>query len=93
MTAAALTVGVLLIPSPPIPKQVRIGWDANTNQPGVTTEVWSSTNLTSWILRTNTATNRVSFPADKSAEFFKIRNKRQIGTNVHFSDWARKTTL
>lgn len=95
LTAAALTVGVLLIPSPPSPKKIRFTWDMVDLIPGAayTTEVWSSTNLTTWTLRTNTSTNFISFPADKSQEFFKIRNRLQIGTNVLFSDWARKPTL
>lgn len=67
-------------------------WDDTSNPRGsFTTEVWASTNLSTWTLKTNIAgTNRVTLPADQSREFFKIRNR---GTNGTFSDWSRKPTL
>ena len=71
-------------------RKITLEWDNPTNDvPGsFTTEVWSSTNLTIWTLKTNVSgTNRVTLPATNRAEFFKIRNK---GTNGLFSDWSRK---
>lgn len=95
--AALVTGGVFLSDSlvnPAPPKTVTLEWDKNDTDPNTTTEVWSSTNLVTWSLRTNVAgTNRVTLPADKAAEFFKVRNRLQIGTNAIFSDWARKPTL
>lgn len=72
------------------PRSITLLWDNPTNDtPGsYTTEVWSSTNLTTWALKTNIAgTNRVTLPATNRAEFFKVRNR---GTNGLFSDWSRK---
>lgn len=76
----------LTIAPPPV---IRLEWDNPAEVPGsFTTEVWSSTNLTTWTLKTNIAgTNRVTLPADKPREFFKVRSK---GTNGLVSDWARK---
>ena len=96
--AALVTGGVIvsdkLITAPPAQPTLTLTWDKNEPDPNVTTEVWASTNLTTWTLRTNVAgTNRVTLPRDKQAEFFKIRNRLQIGTNAIFSDWARKRTL
>ena len=73
----------------PAPRSITLIWDNPPETPGsFTTEVWSSTNLNTWTLKTNVAgTNRVALPADKSREFFKVRNK---GTNGLFSDWSRK---
>lgn len=94
--AALVTGGVIvsdkLVTAHPQPTMTLI-WDKNDTDPNTTTEVWASTNLTTWTLRTNVSgTNRVTLSRDKQAEFFKIRNKLQIGTNAVFSDWARKTT-
>jgi hypothetical protein len=100
-TAAAVLVGSLVgllyfadvaIFNPPPPRAVTFLWDNTDNVRGsFTKEVWSSTNLTAWQLKTNlTGTNRVTLPADKAREFFKIRNK---GTNGLSSDWSRKPTL
>lgn len=77
--------------TPPAPPQtITLAWDnVETN---VTTEIWSSTNLTDWTLATNVQGNRATLPQDKPQEFFKARNKLNIGgTNWLFSDWARKT--
>ena len=78
--------------APPAPRTVTLIWDDTSNPRGsFATEVWASTNLTTWTLKTNIAgTNRVTLPADKAREFFKIRNR---GTNGLFSDWSRKPTL
>lgn len=74
-------------------RTITLLWDNPTNDtPGsYTTEVWASTNLTTWTLKANVAgTNRVTLPATNRAEFFKARNK---GTNGLYSDWSRKPTL
>ncbi len=68
-------------------RTVTLSWDVNEPTPGTITEVWSSPDLKSRTLKTNVVgTNRVTFPCDQPAEFFKVRNR--IGEQV--SDWARK---
>ena len=100
-TAAAVLVGSLggllyfaevAIFNPAPPRAITLLWDNTTDAPGsFTTEVWASTNLIAWQLKTNVnGTNRVTLTADKAREFFKIRNK---GTNGLSSDWSRKPTL
>ncbi len=93
---AAVTTGGVFISqrliNPPAPT-VTLLWDTGDTSPGIVTEVWASTDLTNWTLRTNVAgTNRVTLPRDKPQEFFKIRNRLDSTTNGIFSDWARKTT-
>ena len=97
VTILAATLGGLLYVSEQSltvapPRRITLIWDDTSNPRGsFTTEVWASTNLTTWTLKTNIAgTNRVTLPADQSREFFKIRNR---GTNGTFSDWSRKPTL
>lgn len=69
------------------PKSITLTWDKNDPDPATLTEVWASSNLTTWTLKTNVAgTNRVTLPATNRAEFFKIRNR--LGSQV--SDWSRK---
>lgn len=69
------------------PTRITLIWTNGETSPGTTTEVWASTNLTSWTLATNVAgTNSVTLPADKPREFLKIRHR--LGNLV--SDWARK---
>lgn len=70
-------------------RTITLVWDNPPEVPGTfTTEVWATTNLTTWQLKTNVAgTNRVRLPATNRAEFFKVRNK---GTNGLYSDWSRK---
>lgn len=88
--AALVTGGVYvsdLLINPAPPRAVTLVWTVNETAPGVVTEVWSSTNLTTWTLRTNVVgTNRVTLPADQPQEFFKVRNR--LGSQV--SDWSRK---
>ncbi len=76
----------------PLPRKITLLWDNAPATPGsFTTEVWASTNLTTWTLRTNVAgTNAVTLFATNRQEFFKVRNR---GTNGLFSDWSRKPTL
>jgi hypothetical protein len=82
-----LYVASLVIP-PPTVKTIRLLWDNPPEVPGTFyTEVWASTNLVHWTLKTNVWTNRVTLYATNAAEFFKIRNK---GTNGLTSDWSRK---
>ena len=85
----ALGVGVsLLIPTPPTQKTITLIWDKMDPNPATTTEIWSSTNLIFWSLKTNVAgTNRVTLPATNKQEFFKARNN--LAGQV--SDWSRKT--
>lgn len=71
--------------APPGPT-ITLQWVKADPDPDTITEVWSSTNLHNWTLRTNVAgTNTVTLPRDKPQEFFKIRNR--LGDLV--SDWAR----
>ena len=79
---------IVLPPTPPRQPAVVLMWD---NTPGLVAEIWSSTNLVTWTLKTNVAgTNRVTLPATNLAEFFKIRSRDTNGT---VSDWARKPPL
>jgi hypothetical protein len=81
-----LYVASLVIPPPP--PVIRLAWTNPPEAPGTYyTEVWASTNLVHWTLKTNVWTNRVTLFATNRAEFFKIRNK---GTNGQVSDWSRK---
>lgn len=86
---AALSAGIYftdLTPAP-TPRTITLQWDLNNSPVGLTTEVWSSTNLTTWTLKTNVVgTNRVTLPATNRAEFFKIRTRR----GFEVSDWARR---
>ncbi len=58
-------------------------WDYGTMPNGMVFEVWSSTNLTDWVLRTNTVSKSVVF-AQVPTEFYKVRAK----LNGIVSDWA-----
>lgn len=98
-TAAALAIGVLVTPSKLIVRTRSIQWTEPADTlPGDVTEIWSSTNLQSWQLKSNVpclvqfreVTNGATFP-ELRAEFFIARNRRQIGTNVIFSGWNVKT--
>ena len=82
----AISVGVMLVPSPPAPRKISIAWDKNDTNPATVTEVWTTTNLSLWTLKTNVAGSNVTLLADKPQEFFKIRNNL-FG---QVSDWARK---
>ncbi len=88
LTAGLLTLNLSTVPNVPT---ITLLWDNLTNEPpgSYVTEVWVSTNLTDWQWRADVPTNRVTFPRDKPAEFFKVRNR---GTNGVLSDWSRKTT-
>jgi len=84
-----------LIPSPPVsakPKTVTLGWI----EPGLRFEIWSTTNLSvanlaapgpgGWVLVTNMpGTIEVRLPADKPAEFFRVR---AVDSNGITSDWG-----
>lgn len=84
----ALASSILLIPPPPAQKTITLAWDKMDSNPSTITEIWSSTNLISWTLKTNVAgTNHVTLPATNKQEFFKARNN----LNGQVSDWARKT--
>jgi hypothetical protein len=100
LTEASFSVGLLalsyvsllyvasLVIAPPHVAKIRLTWDNTTDAPGTySTEVWASTNLVTWTLKTNVWTNTVTLYATNRAEFFKIRNK---GTNGLTSDWSRK---
>lgn len=52
--------------------------------PGITFEVWSSTNLVNWVLATNTTEKIALFPV-KQMEFYKVRARDEHGL---VSDWA-----
>lgn len=91
LVGAVLFSGVklsqLVVDNAAKPRTVTLQWDTVETDPATITEVWASTNLTIWTLRTNVAgTNRVTLPATNAAEYFKIRNR--LGDQV--SDWARK---
>jgi len=100
LTEASFTVGLLalsyvsllyvasLVIAPPTVKTIRLLWDNPVEPPGtVFTEVWASTNLVTWTLKTNVWTNTVTLYATNQAEFYKVRNR---GTNGQVSDWSRK---
>ena len=91
-----VTLGGLLyvgeqINNAPAPRSITLGWDNPPEVPSsFTVEVWATTNLTTWTLKTNVSgTNRGTLPADKAREFFKVRSR---DTNGSFSDWSRKPT-
>ena len=67
-----------------------MGWDVVEKRSGVTTEVWTTSDFQSWQFLTNTETNTLTVPKDKSAQFFKIRNRWTNAGQVFVSDWARK---
>lgn len=52
--------------------------------PGITFEVWASTNLVHWVLATNTVETVALFPV-KQMEFYKVRARDEHGL---VSDWA-----
>lgn len=52
-------------------------------------QVWASTNLATWQLKTNIAGNSVEFPATLRGEFYKIRGAYSVGQMQLFTDWAR----
>ena len=86
--AATLVGGVYLSERELAPRgpAITLRWQVNEPSSGTITEVWASTNLHNWTLRTNViGTNTVTLPRDKPAEYFKIRNR--LGSQV--SDWAR----
>ncbi len=58
-------------------------WDYGTMPNGMVFEVWSSTNLTDWVLRTNTVEKSVVF-SQVAKEFYKVRAK----LSGVVSDWA-----
>ncbi len=66
-----------------VPKMHGPAWDYGEMPPGLVFEVWSSTNLTNWVLRTNTVAKSVVFPS-KQMEFYKVR----ANLNGIVSDWA-----
>jgi len=100
LTEASFTLGLValsyvsllyvasLVIAPTSVKTIRLLWDNPPEPPGtVFTEVWASTNLVNWTLKTNVWTNTVTLPATNRAEFFKVRNR---STNGQVSDWSRK---
>ena len=91
----------------PVPT-LNLTWDDANPANSVTAEFWATTNLAGavvsntpqlagWYLKTNVpvhpGSNFIRFPQTRAAEFFVVRNRQQIGTNVLFSDWSRKTNL
>jgi DNA-binding CsgD family transcriptional regulator len=58
-------------------------WDYTAMPQGLFFEVWSSTNLTDWVLRTNTFEKVVVFP-QKQREFYRVR----ANLNGLVSTWA-----
>ena len=95
IAAGIIAVGIITqqtLVVTPAPRSITLGWtNATNNATGTVTEIWSSTNLVNWTLKTNVAgTNHVTLPATNRAEFFKIRSRDTNGT---VSDWARKPTL
>lgn len=60
-------------------------WDYDPLLPGMIFEVWSSTNLVSWVLATNTTEKIALFPV-KTMEFYRVRARDPDTGNV--SDWA-----
>lgn len=99
-TAAALVVGVNLTPKNLAVPIRSIQWTEPADSlPGDVTEIWSSTNLQSWQLKSNVpclvkfqaVTNGAAFP-ELRAEYFIARTRRQIGTNAIYSPWNVKTT-
>ena len=92
IAAGIIAVGIITqqtLVVTPAPRSITLGWtNSNNNAPGTVTEVWSSTNLVTWTLKTNVAgTNHVTLPATNRAEFFKIRSR---ATNGLVSEWSRK---
>ena len=76
---------IVLPPPPPRTPAVVLMWD---NAPGLVAEIWSSTNLVTWTLKTNVAgTNRVTLPATNRQEFFKIRSRDTRGI---VSEWSTR---
>lgn len=65
-------------------KRMGCEWDYDALEPGMMFEVWSSTNLVSWVLATNTTEKIALFPV-KQMEFYKVRAKDEHGL---VSDWA-----
>ncbi len=64
-------------------RQYGPAWDYGEIPDGLTFEVWSSTNLTDWVLRTNTVEKSVVF-SQVPKEFYKVR----ANLNGIVSDWA-----
>ncbi len=80
--AKVRTVNVASLVALP-PKLHGPAWDYGTMPTGMVFEVWSSTNLTDWVLRTNTVAKAVYF-SPKQAEFYKVR----ANLNGIVSGWA-----
>jgi hypothetical protein len=83
-----LYLSSLVIP-PVILPRITLAWDNPPETPGsYSVEVWASTNLVTWQLKTNVSgTNHVTLAATNRQEFFKIRTR---GTNGQNSDWSHK---
>ena len=88
LSYASLLYASSLVLTPSIPR-ITLSWDDPPETPGsYLVEVWASTNLVTWQLKTNvTRTNRVTLPATNRQEFFKIRTHGTSGLN---SDWSHK---
>jgi hypothetical protein len=95
-TLAALVTGGVYVSNQLIAlpeRTITLSWTNGAGNPADTpTEVWGSTNLQDWTLAASVPiiTNRVTLPAVKSREFFKIRHARVVGSNTLASDWDRR---
>lgn len=67
-------------------RAITLVWEQRDFYPGTVTELWSSPDLENWTLALTNSAGTVTLPADKPAEFFKIRNRDTLG---QVSDWAR----
>lgn len=68
----------------PPPKMIGCAWDYGVMPPGLVFEVWASTNLTAWVLATNTVEKNARFPI-KPCEFYQVRARDARG---QVSAWA-----
>jgi len=102
LTEARQTLALRSSAAPPPPAIVAtlLRWTVPPgNTSDTTTEVWASTNLTLWTIRTNvTGTNAVRIPHNGPREFYKTRSRftftitnaaGRIFTNDVFSEFTR----
>lgn len=85
-TAKIAASAVIVSPAP----SVAVRWQLPEFAGPMFTEVWASTNLATWQLKTNIAGNAVAFPATMRGEFYKIRCGYSVGNLMLFTDWARR---
>ena len=84
-TLYVILTSACLFLTPLLAGNITLSWTtpyiSNTN---AYTEIWSSTNLIDWSLKTSVVkTNSITLPANNQSEFFKLRTRIQTIYNVN----------